>query len=117
MTRTKNCPTTPGTRRVVLVLHQNNISLREIQRQTNVHPSTASRIISRFKERGHHENLPRKGRSLILTRRDKRHILRIMLDNRFQTLEEIIEHSGVNCSTDTVQRFLKAEGYNQRIAR
>src|SRR5256885_16519034 len=117
MLRAHNCPTMPKTRKLVQLLHHNGLSYRQIQVQTSVNYSTCSRILSRFRERGTHENATRSGRPTIISERDKRWILRTMLKDRFQTLNSIITMLGLEYSARTVYTFLQSEGYNRRVAR
>ena len=89
--------TSPEIRTAVLSLSQaTSLTQKEIASIVHRNPSTVSRIISRYKTRGTHSSAPQQGRPPKVSPRDKRHLVRNGIRNRFATATQVLDKAGLS---------------------
>jgi|1186.fasta_scaffold111665_1 transposase len=105
----------------IVGLSKGGSSQREIAQILNHPKSTVGDIIKKYNEQGLTSAASRSGRPKILTERDNRHLIKVVKDNRKDTLEEITEkfNTGMKISVSkrTVQRTLHEKGYSGHAAK
>jgi hypothetical protein len=79
--------------------------------------STVKNFLHRYYKRGRIENLPRSGRPEVLTRRDKRVILRAVRKNRQHTREQIRRIYAPHVSLATIDRLLRQHNIKKWLAK
>lgn len=93
----------------------------ELARMFGIPRSTIVSILNKFDRLGTVENLPRSGRQLLFTIRDKTKLSRLAKANRRDTLTDLTnklnEGRGRQFSEKTVFRKLREEGYKRKRAR
>lgn len=108
-------------RNLIIKLHFEGKSLREIGKIVEKTHTTIQSIINKQKTHGTVENLPGRGRKKILSVQTQRYIVRKIKENPKASIpkltEEVTKIIGKPLSADTVRRTLKSEGYNGRVAR
>ncbi|QRV99727.1 Transposable element Tc1 transposase [Ceratobasidium sp. AG-Ba] len=99
----------------IVALKLDGYSPAYIARRARVVRSTVSYVLKRFKEHHTLSPLPRSGRPTIVNDRTRRHILRDIVQNRFDTYAEVAARiPGV--SGKTVQKVAFAAGYRRCVA-
>lgn len=110
-----------ATKELILKLHSEGKSLREIGKIIGRTHTTVQSLINKFKNHGTVETLPGRGRKKILSSYNKRYIERKIKENPKISLPKLTEEVGKlikkPISVETVRRSLKSEGYNGRVAR
>jgi transposase len=79
--------------------------------------STVKNFLHRYCKRGTMDNLPRSGRPEVLTRRDKRAILRAVRKNRQFTREQIRRIHAPHVSLATIDRLLRQHNIRKWLAK
>ena len=79
--------------------------------------STVKNFLHRYYKRGTVENLPRTGRPEILTKRDKRTILRAVRKNRQYTREQVRRIYAPHVSLPTIDRMLREHNIKKWLAK
>lgn len=112
---------TEAEKKIIIRLHKEKKSLREIGRTVARSFATIQYIIKKFKNDGSTANARRRGRPKRLTERERHAIRREVQKNpkiSAPKLVGIIQQSfNKHVSTDTVRRVLHSEGYKARVAR
>jgi transposase len=112
------CELTAFEKGKIVGLHLSSKSIREISAITGYPKSTVGVILKRFKDEGHVDNKPRKGRPPLLKDRDKRCLVRVVLKNRRKSMHEISvaynENAPTTASTRTLRRNLQKLGFHGR---
>jgi transposase len=82
---------------------------------------TVYKVINTYKKTGEKKPPPRPGRPSKLTKRDTRHLVRLLKTNRKASLNnltnEFIESTSTNVCSRTVQRYLHEEGFYGRVGK
>ncbi|XP_026826240.1 uncharacterized protein LOC113562122 [Ooceraea biroi] len=116
----KNKETNEEERKIIIKLHNQCKSLREIAQLIDRPRSTVQSIIDRFCIRKTAKNKPRTGRPQAFTETDKRFILRqVKLDPKTSAskIAGELKNRGVDVSANTVRNVLRENGYHGRVAR
>jgi hypothetical protein len=79
--------------------------------------STVKNFLHRYYKRGTVENLPRTGRPEVLTKRDKRTILRAVRKNRQYTREQVRRIYAPHVSLPTIDRMLRVHNIKKWLAK
>lgn len=105
----------------IVGLSKGNFSQRKITEILNIPKSTVGDVLKKYNEQGLTSTTPRSGRPKILTERDNRHLIKLVKENRGNTLEEITENfntkMSISVSKRTVQRTLHKKGYSGHAAK
>lgn len=117
----KRQQTSIETRKLVIKLHCNGKSLREIGAIVGRTHSTIQKIIYNYGNTGTLKNKCGRGRKKILKDKDERYILRQIHQNPRQSVPELTVEVATRIqkplSTETVRRVLRSNGLNGRVAR
>ena len=100
----------PQTRTLIVAAHANGQTYKEIAAAYKVRRGTIQGVVARYGGRDTAESGRRSGRPVVLSGRDKRHIMRLVAADPFISAREVMERVGLKCSGHTVSRFLKGEG-------
>lgn len=92
-------------------------SISEIARELNFSRTAIRNAIQRYEETGSFERKPNPGRPKKFTGRDVRALKHHVLNNRRETLSEIMVNIPVNAGINTFRKELKHLNLNSRIAR
>src|SRR5258705_7255913 len=79
--------------------------------------STVKSFLDRYYKRGITDNLPRSGRPEVLSKRDKRAILRAVRKHRQYTLEQIRRIYAPHVSLPTIDRLLRQHNIKKWLAK
>lgn len=113
--------TTNETRKIILDLHKEKKSLREIGKIVRRNHCTIKKIIDKYTTRHTIENLPRSGRPKKLTDSEVRTIVREVRNNPVSSAvnisKKIAETSGKSVSASTIRRALHKNGLHGRVPR
>jgi len=105
----------------IVGLSKGKVSIRKIADILKHPKSTVGEVIKKYNEQGATTTASRSGRPKILSERDNRHLLKIVKENRNNTLEELTENfntsMAISVSNRTVQRTLHKEGYSGHAAK
>ena len=105
----------------IVGLYKGDFSYRKIAEILDIPKSTVGEVIKKYNEQGLTTTAPRSGRPKILSEYDKKQLLKITKENRFDTLEELTENfkttMNISVSGRTVQRTLHEEGYSGHAAK
>lgn len=106
------------TKETILSMVRSGLKSSKVAEILEIHKSTVSKVLKRYRERGNNENAPRKGHPKLLTVRGENALTRIVKKGRRKTLNDITAElnsdTPVKLSRRTVQRELKRLGYNRR---
>ena len=96
-----------------------SLSQTEIASTVHRHPSTVSKIISRYKTSGDLSSSPRSGRPAKVSPRDKRRLVRTCIRDRFLSATQILDKTSLSSSISPSQanRLLRMEGLSARRPR
>ena len=112
---------TPFERGEIVGLSKGGHSIRDISKILGIPKSTIQEVITKYNEKNCTDTLPRSGRPLTLSERDKRQLGRIVWQNRKQAVEEITEQFNQSLSisvcSKTITRALHSMGYYGRTGR
>lgn len=105
----------------IVGLSKGGFSQRKISDILKVPKSTVGDVIKKYNEQGLTTTASRSARPEILSEYDKRHLINITKENRFNTLEELTENfntaMSISVSSRTLQRALHKEGYSGHAAK
>ena len=108
-------------REEIVGLHKGGFSYEKIEKILDRPKTTIRNVIKKFNEQGLTSTAPRSGRPKILSERDERHLIKIVKNNRNESLEEIIEKfntaMNISVSSRTIQRTLYNKGYSGHAAK
>lgn len=94
---------------------------RTIAKELHLSQNTVKKLLSRARDRGHVESMPRTGRPPVTDERIDRAILRAIRSNRrlsSSSLQaDLLQHHQMSVSESTIRNRIKAAGYNGRVAR
>jgi transposase len=108
--RRKGCELSPFLRGSIQTWAAVGLTREEIAKKTFLTPSTVKSTLQRNQFRDHGKTLDRPGRPPLLTTRDKRLILCIIRKSPKIKYKDLAKEAGLDCSHDTLYRFLKSEG-------
>jgi transposase len=104
---------------IIINLSNTGHSSYKISEITGLNRRTVSNFLKRFHERGNTENSPRSGRQRKLDERAKRRLVRMVHNNRRQTLEDLTSKFNnsavIKVSLRTVRRRLFDNKYKQHV--
>ena len=108
-------------RKIVLQLHLEGKTYREIGDIVKMKPNTVGDIVRRFRNEGRIASIKQKGQPKKLTEREDAQIVRKIKTNPRRSAPELTaelfaEH-GKTVSAQTIRRIIKKQGYNGRVAR
>jgi transposase len=105
----------------IVGLSKGNFSYRKIAVILDIPKSTVGDVVKKYNEQGSTTTAPRSGRPKILSEYDKKQLIKITKENRFNTLEELTENfktmMNISVSSRTLQRTLHEEGYSGHAAK
>lgn len=105
----------------IVGLSKGNFSYRKIAEILDIPKSTVGDVVKKYNEQGFTTTAPRSGRPKILSEYDKKQLIKITKENRFDTLEELTENfktmMNISVSSRTLQRTLHEEGYSGHAAK
>ena len=105
----------------IVGLSKGGFSQRKIAELLDIPKSTVGDVVKKYNEHSLTTTASRSGRPKILSEHDKRHLIKITKENRFDTLEEITENfntvMNISVSSRTIQRTLHKEGYSGHAAK
>jgi len=108
-------------RELIIKLHLEKKSLREIAKTVGKTHSTIQSVIKKFKNTGSVDTLPRKGRPKILSSRDKRNIIKkIVINPRLSAPKlaaDFALETGKTIHAENIRRVLRKSGFNGRVSR
>jgi len=102
---------------IILGLTHKDTTQAEIAEIVSCSQSTVSRVLNDYNIETFKTRTPRPVRPKKTTPHDKRKLVHLALTNRYATLSDITNLSGLNISTTTVSRRLKEHDLVKRIAR
>ena len=112
---------TASQRAVVIALHQEGLSSRQIAQRVNCHQTTVSRLIKRFNDSGSTAPMTGRGRKRSSSTRDDRALVHTSLRNRFLSSSDLKRkwemQCGVSVSTSTIRKRLAKAGLHGRRPR
>lgn len=112
---------TTDQRNLVVDLHRNKLSFREMEIQTGISRSTIESVVKKFKKFGSVVDLPGRGRKRKTSKTDDRAILLAVKSDRkisaVQVARRLRESANVNITAQTVRNRLHESNFNSRIAR
>ena len=108
---------TPWQRSEIQTYRHIGLTNEHIGRLTNCTPSTVATTLNLNTLRNNGETRPRSGRPSLLSRRDRRLILRIIRRNPKLTYAALKIESGLTVSKKTLYRMLKDEGISNWLAK
>jgi transposase len=95
-------------------------SIREIAVITGHPKSTVGNIVKRYEKEGHVNNQPREGRPQLMNERDKRRLVRVVVQNRHKSFSQIAaaynEEAVTPVSQWTVRGKMRSLGFHGRAA-
>ena len=104
---------------IVQLAKSGSLSQKQIASTVRRHPSTVSKILSRFKNSGTLSSIPRPGRPPKVSPRDKRRLIRTCIRNRFLSATQILDKatmSGV-VSPSHANHLFRMKGLSARWPR
>ena len=105
----------------IIDLWKGNHSNSDISRILGHPELTVAYIIKKYKVKGITSNVPRTGRPAVLTETDKRQLVRIVKDNRTDSIIELTDKFNssleITVSTDTIRHILHESEYYGRVAK
>lgn len=117
----KNRETTEAERNVIIRLHNQYKSIRNISQIVGIPRMTVWNVIERFGALKTVKNRPRSGRPSLITDRVKRKITKKVAENprisASQMVSELEQFSGISVSVSTIRNVLHKSGYNGRVPR
>ena len=106
----------PHKRARIVSAFNSGMTGREVAEQEGVPPATAYGIRRRYRGQISAKSSPRSGRPPALSIRDKRRIFQLIHNDPFIKNEEILRQACLECSVDTLTRFLVKEGIQHKKA-
>lgn len=97
-------------------MYNNGVSISDIVAKEGVTKHAIFGIVRRYRHQESAKENSRSGRPLIVTDRDKSHILRIIDSDPFISCRVIIERAGLCCYKSTLTRWLKKQGVQHYLS-
>lgn len=116
----KGSETTEEERKIIIRLHNQCKSFAQISNIVGRARSTIKCIIDRFGARKTLKNTPRSGRTHVLSKTDKRFIVRLIKKDpkvSAPTIAVTMEKRGVHVSVGTIRNALRNNSYHGRVMR
>jgi len=108
-------------RGLIVGLSKGEFSYREIAKELGIPKSTVGDVVKKYNEQGLTTTASRSGRPEILSEYEKKNLIKVAKENRFNTLEELTETFNttlnISVSNRTIQRTLHKEGYSGHAAK
>ena len=105
----------------IIRLHKDGFSYEKIEKILDYSKTTIYNVIKKFNKQGLTNTASHFGRSKILSERDERHLIKIVKNNRNESLKEITEkfNTVINILvlSRTIQRTLHNKGYSGHAAK
>jgi transposase len=115
--KTPRLELSPHKRSVIEGLYKAGCSVQCIAEIENTPPSTIYDTIKQLNTRPKGYSLPCSGRPPILTRVEKRSIIRFVRENVKATYTEVKQELQLNCSLITIRRIVKKQGIKKWLAK